>query len=83
MSEQFEVKPCPFCGEAPFMHAYDRLIVIGCKPCGYQRTFEGLLSTRLSGVLVSPPESEVKEYYHPDAHENALKIWNRRAGEER
>ena len=76
-----DLKPCPFCGEMPFERSYDRLIVIGCEPCGYHRAFNGLLSTKPSAVLASAPESAVKEYYHADAHEKAAEAWNRRAGE--
>ena len=77
-----DLKPCPFCGGMPFERSYDRLIVIGCEPCGYHRAFNGLLSTKPSAVLASAPESAVKEYYHADAHEKAAEAWNCRAGEE-
>ena len=77
-----DLKPCPFCGEMPSERSYDRLIVIGCEPCGYHRAFNGLLSTKPSAVLASAPESAVKEYYHADAHEKAAEAWNHRAGEE-
>ena len=74
-----ELKPCPFCGKPPFENYYDRLIVSGCKSCGYQRAFDGLLSTKPSKVVASPVGAETVEYYHADAHEKAIEAWNRRA----
>ena len=74
-----DLKRCPFCGGIPFERSYDRIIVIGCELCGYQRAFDGLLSTKPSAVLASAPESAVKEYYHADAHEKAAEAWNRMA----
>lgn len=74
-----ELKRCPFCGKPPFANYYDRLIVIGCEQCGYRRGFDGLLSTKPSNVRVSPEGARIVEYYHADAHEEAIEAWNGRA----
>lgn len=73
-----ELKPCPFCGGAPVVYRYDRLILIGCDKCGYSRGFKGLIQTVPSEVLASHPDSSIKEYYHVDADEKAIEVWNRR-----
>lgn len=79
--------PCPFCGSEPTTQAYDRLITIGCTPCGYQRGFGGLLQTAPSpspiteyresdGSISKLEPSEVREWYHHDANERAADAWN-------
>lgn len=77
-SHDAELKPCPWCGAKPFIHKYDRYISIGCDECGYSRVFKGVLQTVPNDMLVSHPDSAIKEYYHPDADEMAIDSWNRR-----
>ncbi len=69
-----EVQPCPFCGGPAEVDAYDRLISIGCTPCGYSRGFPGMLQAEESPVRVSD-----KEFYHQHAQEHAIEAWNNRA----
>lgn len=71
-----ELKPCPFCGGKADWSACDRLITIGCKQCGYERGFKGLLTTLEHKVKVND-----SEYYNPNAHEEAIEAWNRRVSE--
>ena len=81
-----ELKPCPFCGGEPFTQYYDRLIVIGCKPCGYRRSFHGLVQSEINtGVPVVYKGGKVSdhEWYDQFAHEKAHEAWNRRASNER
>ena len=78
LTEKGIVLPCPWCGKAPKITAYDRLIVYECD-CGERRSYPGLLQTKESSVLASAPESAIKEYYHRDAPEEARLSWNTRA----
>lgn len=67
------LKPCPWCGAQPTYTAYDRLIVIGCEPCGYSRAWKGILQT-------TPNEHPVneREFYHQHANQHATEGWNTR-----
>lgn len=84
-----KLKACPFCGGKAAEDFVDRLLRIGCKPCGYWRAFPGLLQTNKSDVPITKysnteelkPE-EVHEWYHHDAHENAIAAWNNRLNSE-
>ena len=78
LTEKGIVLPCPWCGKAPKITAYDRLIVYECD-CGERRSYPGLLQTKESSVLASAPESAIKEYYHRDADIEARLAWNTRA----
>lgn len=78
LAEKGIVLPCPWCGKAPKITAYDRLIVYECD-CGERRSYPGLLQTKESSVLASAPESAIKEYYHRDADIEARLAWNTRA----
>ena len=70
--------PCPWCGEAPKVTAFDRGIVYECA-CGETKTYPGYIQTKESPVLASAPESAVREYYHRDADIEARLAWNTRA----
>lgn len=77
-----ELKPCPFCGGKPYIDSCDRLINIGCKPCGYTRYFYGLVqSDHKTDVVVSYNQNtnEPLEWYDPNAYKHACEEWNRRA----
>lgn len=73
-----ELKPCPFCGSYPITRLYDRLIVIGCNKCGYERVFEGCISLCPSNCMM-PSKSIRPEYFHANARERAFADWNTRA----
>ncbi|MFC4275531.1 Lar family restriction alleviation protein [Achromobacter aloeverae] len=73
-SPKAALKPCPFCGGEPVIDACDRLIAIKCETCRYSRAFSGLLQTKESSVRISD-----QEFYHKDAHEQAIASWNTRA----
>jgi len=80
--------PCPFCGEHFTDKSYDRGTMFECQPCGYSRSFPGLLQLKKSLVKVpyvdkkgnDIPESEVKnqEYYHQYATLFAIREMNHR-----
>lgn len=81
---------CPFCGGIPIFDPCDRLITIKCDPCGYRRSFPGLLQRTPSNVPILTyrgadgqpydiPLEECTEWYHADAHEKAIAAWNIRA----
>ena len=69
-----ELRPCPFCGGEAYYDACDRLIQIGCKPCGYSSHWRGLLTTKETAVKA--PNSG--EYYNRFASEQAITAWNTR-----
>lgn len=80
-----ELKPCPFCGEQPYVNSYDRLITIGCKKCFYYRSFHGLVQNEIdTGVPIIYEGGIVSdhEWYDKDAHKKAVEAWNRRAYDE-
>ena len=76
-----ELKPCPFCGGEAKTFRCDRVFTIGCEPCGYHMAFSGWLQTVPNGRCVSSDTSSVKEYYHHDAWDKAIEVWNRRASD--
>lgn len=79
--DKFKLKPCPFCGRQPIMEECDRLITIGCKPCGYTRHFNGLVQAEIdTGVPVHYLDGTISncEWYDKDAEEKAVKKWNTR-----
>ncbi len=89
MSEQ-ALATCPFCGLAPTVDAYDRMISIRCDTCKYHRTFPGLLQRKESpvpvlqyknanGEIETLAPEDVHEWYHADAHKDARAMWNTRA----
>lgn len=84
------LKPCPFCGAEVTRETCDRLITIGCEPCGYRRPFPGLLSTtpndkpileyrKADGTIDKISPEEAIEFYHSDASERAEEEWNKRS----
>ena len=77
-----ELKPCPFCGGEAYVTSCDRIINIGCKPCGYHRYFHGLVQSEINTGVPIVYTGGVKsdsEWYDKDAHEKAIEAWNRRA----
>lgn len=74
--------PCPFCGSEPDIDSCDRIINIGCKPCGYHRYFHGLVQSEKKTDVIASRDSktgEPLEWYDKDAYEWAADRWNRRA----
>lgn len=76
-----QLKPCPFCGDEPYMDSCDRLISIGCERCGYRRSFHGLVQNE----FVTPVEAgysretgKAIEWYDKDAYDKAADQWNMR-----
>lgn len=46
-------KEVPFLWGEAYEESVDRLIVIGCRPCGYYRSFHGLVQTEIdTGVPI-------------------------------
>lgn len=74
-----ELKPCPFCGEMPYIESCDRLIAIGCEPCNYHMAFHGLVQSELETEVSTSPYGE---WYDKDAYKRAGEKWNRRKHEE-
>ena len=80
--ENEKLKPCPFCGGEPYIDSCDRLISIGCKPCGYIRSFHGLVQSEIdTGVPIVYKSGKVSdsEWYDRFAYKKAIEAWNRRA----
>ena len=79
--EENRLKPCPFCGEEPYVESCDRLIDIGCEVCGYHLHFHGLVQSEFeTPVIISRYNGGFPaEWYDPDAYEKAAAGWNRRA----
>lgn len=78
-----ELKPCPFCGEMPYIESCDRIIDIGCEPCHYHMAFHGLVQSEFeTPVVVSKYRDTGKafEWYDKDAYETAVGRWNMRIG---
>ena len=78
------LKACPFCGGEPYMESCDRLINIGCKACGYHRSFHGLVQNKIVTNVVASYKAgtnmtEPLEWYDKDAYDRAAKEWNKRA----
>ena len=72
---------CPFCGGEPYIDSCDRIINIGCEPCGYKRYFHGLVQSDIeTGVVasISSNTGEPLEWYDRDAYQKAVDGWNRR-----
>lgn len=79
-----DLKPCPFCGGDAYEDACDRLITIGCKPCGYHMSFHGLVQSEFdTGVPVVYNGGKISdcEWFDSKAHERAAEAWNRRAND--
>ena len=77
MSEQFELKPCPFCGGAParrIMTSMDGSIYIASVRCDKCQTEKKIAYS--PGKINKPKNAE------STALRLAGKEWNRRAGEE-
>lgn len=73
---------CPFCGREPYIDSCDRLINIGCEPCGYHRTFHGLVQSEHKTAVVASYKKGTKEpleWYDKDAYLKAVSAWNKRA----
>ncbi|MBQ6482722.1 MAG: Lar family restriction alleviation protein [Anaerolineaceae bacterium] len=82
---QEKIKPCPFCGQKPVAEACDRLVVIGCKECGYTRGFPGIVqSDHETPVTASYDKNtgEPIEWYDMDAENKAVERWNTRYKDE-
>lgn len=70
-----ELKPCPFCGDMPYIESCDRIINIGCEPCNYHRYFHGLVQSEFETEVEASPYGE---WYDKEAYETAAAKWNRR-----
>lgn len=76
-----DLKPCPFCGEEPYVDTCDRLIVIGCNKCNYSRGFHGLVQSEINTgipIVYEGGKESDHEWYDKDALEKAIEAWNRR-----
>ncbi len=74
--------PCPFCGGAVYIDSCDRIIDIGCEPCGYHRAFHGFVQSEFETAVVASYKKGTKEpleWYDKDAYEKAADAWNSRA----
>lgn len=74
--------PCPFCGGAAYIDSCDRIIDIGCEPCGYHRAFHGLVQSEFETAVIASYKRGTKEpleWYDKDAYEKAADAWNSRA----
>lgn len=74
-----ELKPCPFCGGEADYWSCDRLIKIGCKPCGFSLGFDGIVQSAENDVPVKSKEGNVVGYYHQNADKVAKQKWNTRS----
>ncbi len=82
--KEIQLIPCPFCGGQITDDSYDRREVFKCIPCGWQRTFDGLLTkvkndkpipyVDKEGKDIKPKDVKYQEYYH---HENIQKAINK------
>lgn len=82
---EIELKPCPFCGNNPYVEKYDYFIIIGCENCSYSKTFHGLVQREINtGIPVVYTGGRISDYewYDPQAHERAFKAWNKRIPDE-
>lgn len=74
--------PCPFCGGAAYIDSCDRIIDIGCEPCGYRRAFHGIVQSEVETAVVASYDRRTKEpleWYDMDAYGKAADAWNSRA----
>lgn len=75
------LKPCPFCGDEPYMDSCDRIIALGCTRCGYRRSFPGLVQSERKTEVVASYSKQTKEpleWYDSHAYERAAEEWNKR-----
>ncbi len=83
-----QLKPCPFCGGAMTDDSYDRGHLFKCIPCGYSRSFPGLLTLEKndnpipyvddSNNPVPPDKVKTQEYYHYENVQKAIDEMNKR-----
>lgn len=73
-SAGLEALPCPFCGCQININSCDRIIIFACEPCGYRRSFKGILQITKNDHPVS-----AQEFYHQDADEKTIQQWNKRS----
>lgn len=81
-----QLKPCPVCDVLVTDDSFDRGIRFTCKPCGYVKSYPGLLQTKVSsvpipyvdkdGVAIDPKDVKYQEYYHSNATEEAIESFN-------
>jgi Lar family restriction alleviation protein len=76
-----DIKNCPFCGGEAFYDAVDVLIMIGCKTCGYNRAWNGVITSVPHGEPISNPASACLLYYNKNADQEAIDAWNKRISE--
>ena len=73
MNNSNHLENCPFCGRKISVFTCDRIITFTCEPCGYSRSFKGLITTVPHRVRIND-----SEYYNPKAYEEAEAEWNKR-----
>ena len=79
---EHQLLPCPFCGGEVSMDSCDRIISFICEPCGYRRSFHGLVQSEFETPVVASYIKGTKtplEWYDKDAYERAAEAWNKRA----
>lgn len=71
-----QLLPCPWCGGKVEWHSADHILQIRCPICDYWRNFAPLVGNKETEAEIRPGV-----YYNRTAQEDAVKIWNTRAGE--
>ena len=67
------MKPCPFCGDAPYLESNHRAFVMGIP------SRVALVRCRLCGARTD--KFDIKQYGRTNACAAAIEAWNKRVGE--